>query len=64
MTSHASHATQFHATCLQGSQGNKFARLRESFLYGAWHRFTMARLHAACIQGCKLLLVRLRLTTK
>jgi len=34
------------------------------FLHGAWHRFTMARLHGACIQGCKLLLVRLQIVTK
>jgi len=34
------------------------------FLHGAWHRFTMARLHVACIVGYKHLLVVLRLTTK
>lgn len=54
MTSHAIHTTQFLATCLQGSLGNKFARLHETFLHGAWPRFTRARLHGACIVRFKL----------
>ena len=54
MTSHAIHTTQFLATCLQGSPGNKFTRLRESFLHVAWPRFARARLHGACIVGFKL----------